>query len=294
MILPMRSPFREARRDRRLLAGTAILLMGLLPPAWSQGKIEQQLIAQYALTTPMADNSDIVTYGAVLVLQKRGLTTGDATSNVVFANSYKDGQIKNGVAGTLSKISHFGIPGIPSAPSNPVGNTASRTFVNGEKVYVTAIQLKNNQIIFSLFSDAFNNVRYKGTLSFEFPKKTIESGDFAKVHQTVAEVFTIATSAKTDPNAAPAAGQQAAAPAAPEAAPAAPAAPPAPADPVIAPIAPPPPPADQPPATIEVGQTPDQVTAILGQPQKVAKLAGKEIYFYKNLKVTFKNGKVSD
>src|SRR5580658_11017662 len=99
--------------------------------AWSQGKLDQQLTAQYTITTPTADNTDIVTAGTVLVLQKRGLTTGDATSNVVFSNSYKDGQIKSGVAGTLSKISHFGIPGIPSAPSN----TANRTFVNGEKVY---------------------------------------------------------------------------------------------------------------------------------------------------------------
>jgi hypothetical protein len=36
------------------------------------------------------------------------------------------------------------------------------------------------------------------------------------------------------------------------------------------------------------------VVAILGQPQKTAKLAGKEIYFYKDLKVTFKDGKVAD
>jgi hypothetical protein len=270
----------------RVCIGAIIGAMLSPAAAWSQGKLDQQLTAQYTITTPTADNTDIVTAGTVLVLQKRGLTTGDATSNVVFSNSYKDGQIKSGVAGTLSKISHFGIPGIPSAPSN----TANRTFVNGEKVYVTAIQIKGNQIIFSLISDAYDNVRYKGTLSFEFSKKVIESDDLAKVQQTLAEVFTIDTSAKTDANAASAAGQQA--PAAP-----------APPDPVIAPIAPPPPPANQPPAPIGrpggtpglgIGQTPDQVIAILGQPQKMAKLTGKEIYFYRDLKVTFKNGKVSD
>lgn len=296
MILPMRSSFHRARPSGRLLsvAGSAIVLLATLPAAWPQGKLDQQLAAQYAITTPTADNTDIVTTGAVLVLQKRGLVTGDATSNVPFQNSYKDGQIKAGAAATFSKISHFGIPGIPGVPSNAVSNAATRTFVNGEKVYVTGIAIKGNQVIFSLFSDPYNNVRYKGTLAFEFPKKVIESADLAKVQQTLAEVFTIDTSAKADANAAPAdaGGAQAGAAAAPAAA--APAAPPAPAEPAIAPIAPPPPPADQPPATIEIGQTPDQVTAIMGQPQKMAKLAGKEIYFYKNLKITFKNGKVSD
>jgi hypothetical protein len=49
-----------------------------------------------------------------------------------------------------------------------------------------------------------------------------------------------------------------------------------------------------PPPSIEVGQTIDQVTAALGQPQKVVNLGTKKIYVYKDSKVTFKDGKVSD
>ncbi|MGD0630455.1 MAG: hypothetical protein ABR987_13950 [Terracidiphilus sp.] len=59
-------------------------------------------------------------------------------------------------------------------------------------------------------------------------------------------------------------------------------------------IAPPPPPADATPPTIEVGQTMDQVTAGFGQPLKVAKLGVKTIFYYKDMKVTFTNGKVSN
>ena len=59
-------------------------------------------------------------------------------------------------------------------------------------------------------------------------------------------------------------------------------------------IAPPPPPADTPPPTVSLGQTKDQVTAILGQPGKAAKLGAKEIYYYKDMKVIFLNGKVSN
>jgi hypothetical protein len=36
------------------------------------------------------------------------------------------------------------------------------------------------------------------------------------------------------------------------------------------------------------------VVTILGQPQRVANLGAKEIYFYKDMKVIFVNGKVTD
>jgi len=78
---------------------------------------------------------------------------------------------------------------------------------------------------------------------------------------------------------------------APEAVPAAASAPP----PAPLPeIAPPPPPADTPPPTIALGQTENQVTAILGQPLKAARLGAKVIFYYKDMKVTFTNGKVSN
>jgi hypothetical protein len=59
-------------------------------------------------------------------------------------------------------------------------------------------------------------------------------------------------------------------------------------------IAPPPPPADTPPPTISVGQTMDQVTAGFGQPLRLAKVGTKTIFYYKDMKVTFTNGKVSN
>jgi hypothetical protein len=59
-------------------------------------------------------------------------------------------------------------------------------------------------------------------------------------------------------------------------------------------IAPPPPPADTPPPTVAVGQTKDQVTTAFGQPVKAAKIGAKEIFYYKDMKVTFTNGKVSN
>jgi tetratricopeptide (TPR) repeat protein len=59
-------------------------------------------------------------------------------------------------------------------------------------------------------------------------------------------------------------------------------------------IAPPPPPADAPPPTIDVGQTMDQVTTSFGQPLRVARVGAKAIFYYKDMKVTFTNGKVTN
>ena len=49
-----------------------------------------------------------------------------------------------------------------------------------------------------------------------------------------------------------------------------------------------------PPATISLGQTIDEVTAILGPPKSIVDLGPKKIYVYKDMKVTFNSGKVVD
>ena len=49
-----------------------------------------------------------------------------------------------------------------------------------------------------------------------------------------------------------------------------------------------------PPPTIALGQTPDQVTASFGQPTRIVDLGAKQIYTYPDMKVIFKDGKVSD
>jgi hypothetical protein len=48
------------------------------------------------------------------------------------------------------------------------------------------------------------------------------------------------------------------------------------------------------PQTIQLGETSDQVRTALGQPDKVVILGVKQIYIYKDLKITFVSEKVSD
>jgi hypothetical protein len=53
-------------------------------------------------------------------------------------------------------------------------------------------------------------------------------------------------------------------------------------------------PASRGPQVIALGQTPQQVIAIKGQPTSQANIAGKTMYFYPDMKITFKNGKLAD
>lgn len=48
------------------------------------------------------------------------------------------------------------------------------------------------------------------------------------------------------------------------------------------------------PQTIQLGQSTDQVLAALDKPEKIVNLGPKQIFVYKDLKVTFMDGKVSD
>lgn len=256
-----------------------LAVAGIFPwfAAGAQGSLQSQLEAKYQLTKPTDDKSDIVTAGAVLILQKDKIIMYSTASQVMPQNIYKNGKLSEGAFGVHDSVQKFGsFIGHP-APSQ--AQTQSRHFVTGEKFWVTGIAVQGDGVVFTLFSDPFQDVRYQCTLKFPYTKGTTPATD--DVLKTVAEVFKVQEddSAKSDDSG----NQQQAAggdanqqPAAADAHAAAPAAPPAP------------------PATVEIGQTPDQVTAILGQPDKILNLGPKQIYVYKDLKVTFVKGKVTD
>ena len=46
--------------------------------------------------------------------------------------------------------------------------------------------------------------------------------------------------------------------------------------------------------SVEMGQTPEQVEAILGRPEKIVNLGPKKIYVYKDMKIVFADEKVAD
>jgi hypothetical protein len=297
------------------LLGYLVAILGIVFSAQGQdaAALQKKLVGEFALTQPTADNTDIVTAGAILVLQKSDLVLGPTAGSAFYMNVYKDGKIQaNSLAQTkktLGKIGRFGsfIPGLGGAAAGVASQAdsssgaAPRTYVKGEKMWVTKVEVKVEDkqpvVVFELFTDAVNDVRYKGSLKFPYAKGSTDD----QVDKLVAEVFQVQPQEGDDKQAAPAGKGGAPAAAGGQAAPppiAAPAAPPEAAPAAALPdIPPPPPPTDQPaapPATVSLGQTPDQVIAALGQPQKIVKLAKKETYYYKDLKVIFTAGKVSD
>ena len=253
--------------------------------------IREKLVSQVKLTKATADRSDIVTAGDVVVLHKDGLMMCSSASTYAFSNSYSGGVLvanynnraKDAARSFIRGRLPFGGGGSAADAAN--NGCAPRKFVAGEKFWVTGIDLKNDGILVSTFSDPYpdpsgNQVRYYGEIKFLFPKGSVPPvDDFVR---SVSEVMTVAPADDQ--------GGQGGQPAAPATQAAPPATPPAP----MPDIAPPPPPADTPPPTIAIGQTKDQVIAAFGQPTRAAKLGAKEILYYKDMKVTLTNGKVSN
>jgi len=282
---------------------TTLFLLSSVWAAYAQDQgaaaIQKKLEGEYQLTKTTADKSDIVTAGSVIVLHKDNVLMLVATSTNPCRNTYKDGKVTQSAAcRTNEKVKKFSrftsmIPGASSVPDSP----ASRTFVAGEKFWVTKIEVRDSGkdpgIVLGFFTDAISDTRYATSLMIPFGAITPSPDEALKA---VAEIITVAPSDdkagddKGGDKAAPQGGQQdAPAPSQPAAAPAAPAPAEAPPPPIEAP---PPPPAE--PVSVAEGQTIDQVVAALGQPVKKAKVGTKDIYYYKDLKVTFVNGKVTD
>jgi hypothetical protein len=255
----------------------------------------EKLASQIKLTKTTADHSDIVTAGDIVLLHKDGLMMCSTASSYAYSNSYANGVLapnlnnrtKDAAKAFFKGRLPFGGGGSAADAAN--NGCASRKFVAGEKFWISGITLQKDGILVSTFSDPYSDVRYYGEIKFPFAKGSVPAADdFAK---TVAEVITVVpsddkggsndqqTAQNSQSAPAPSGGQQAK--------PAAAAAP-------LPDIAPPPPPPDAAPPTIAVGQTKDQVSAAFGQPARMAKLGAKEIYYYKDMKVTFTNGKVSN
>ena len=232
--------------------------------------LQQTIGKQFKLTKATADNSDVVTPGSVIVLHKDSLQMCGTAAKLPLTNIYKNGALS---AAKFAWGMALGIaqPGVNSS-SIPM-----RKFVDGEKFWITSIAVKKYGVVLQVLSDSYADVRYYAQIEFPFDKKSVPTDD--GVLKTIAEVVTAEPMDS---------GAQAQSPLPPEAGTSAV---------PLPPIAPPPPPADAPPSppkTIALGQTKDQVVAILGQPQKVANLGAKEIDYYTDMKVVLLNGKVTD
>ncbi|MGH9748044.1 MAG: hypothetical protein ACRD59_18265 [Candidatus Acidiferrales bacterium] len=238
-----------------------VMLAGAVPSLYSQdqkAEIQKKLASQFAKTKFAADMSDVVTAGSVLVLHKDGLMMCSTEARTAPQVTYKNGSLSFGFGASMAWTMAL------STANQQPNNIAQRKFVAGEKFWVTDYSVRDDGVYFLFFSDPFDDVRYHTQLKVFFPKGKFPSTD--EVMKTIAEVITVDNPPPDNP---PADTQP-------------------PNQPVAAPES------AAPPKTIAVGQTIDEVVAILGQPQKIVDLGKKEMYFYPDMKVIFVDGKVSD
>lgn len=261
------------------LAVCGLAMFSLAPLCVAQNALESAVAAKYPLTRARPDKSDIEKAGAVIVLKKENFVMYPATNSNKAQLSYKDGKLN---PSTMMRLLGCGAP----VSQRCVSTVNPKVFYNGDKFWVTGVEQQKDGLVLYTLSDGFgdDNVRYAGSLKIPFPKDAPPAPDV--ILAQIAEVLDVDSAATA----------AAAAPPPPAGAPAAPAAAAAPAV-ALAPIPPPPPPPDQPaapPPTISLGQSRDDVVALFGVPVKVVKLGAKEIDYFKDMKVTFVNGKVTD
>jgi hypothetical protein len=218
--------------------------------------LEEQLKTQYTLVK-VATDGRVLEPGTVLAIQKAGILAVVPSSLIMCGNKYQDSNLKP--AGGFCKAA--------------VANT-SRELTVGEKVYAWKLKVeipKEKLTLQVIECDSCNGVSqpslYKAQVEFQFAKGYLEKASVPEVEDIIGQVLTVDEGG--DQQMQRAQDQQ-----------------PAQEQPNEPPQAP--------PCAVDVGQSPDQVVHCLGQPEKIITVGPKQIYVYKDLKVTFLNGKVSD
>jgi hypothetical protein len=239
------------------VAGSLTRLSG---PALAQNapasSLGDQPKGQYKLAKVALDAAgwSVVQPGTVLVIQKGGILGVPLANPTLAPATYKDNDLH-----------------APNAFKVGMAGQNTRQLAVGEKVYVIKIDVhvKGDKVMLAIVEcDPCNGVQqpssFKSAVVFQFPKEYLSKADASQVKDVTDQV--LAPDAAGQQDQAQTQQQQQA----------------------------PPEQSAQAPATIQMGQSIEQVKAALGQPEKIVDLGQKEIYVYKDLKITFVNGKVSD
>lgn len=269
----------------------AVLLSGPRLSAQATVSLDEQLAAQYKLVKMGSDTGgySVIEPGTLLAIKKGGILGVPYSDQSILSTKYENGTVHT-PSTTLSK-------GIGFAMKKFGKEQTTHLMQVGDKVYTSKIDVKLDKDTVSLNiveCDKCNKVDpptyNKAVVVFQFPKGTLAKASAGDVEDAIGQLLAISDDSQDqgggnqqqgqngDQGGGQGAGgqgggggdqggggQQ----------------------------------ADQQqqqaePQTIEKGQTPDQVEAALGKPDKIVNLGAKQLYIYKDLKVTFMNGKVTD
>jgi hypothetical protein len=256
----------------------AVVLVGFAPSLLTaQVPLDEQLKAQYNLVKMGEDSNGaaVIEAGTILNIKKGGILSvpyGDQSGGM--ATKYQDAVVHSPNPLGM-KARSFGL--------GKLGKQQTTQFFQvGTKVYPSKLQVNmdKDQVVMSIIAcDSCNNTSpttfYKADVVFQFSKGALAKMSAPQVEDAISGLLAIdeggdqgggqggnGNDQGNNQGGGGQAQQQQAPP--PE------------------------------PAQIEKGQTPDQVKAAIGPPDKIISLGAKQIYVYKDIKVTFLNGKVSD
>jgi hypothetical protein len=275
-----------SKKFHDLIPGIVLVAITIIPMALANSQavsLQEQLAAQYKIVKMGSDTSgySVVEKGTLLAIQKGGILSVPYGDQNVLSNKYEGGTIHapNGLSlmGRKSIMGKFG------------KEQTTHLFAVGDKVYPMKVDVnvpKDTVTLEVVACDTCNKTDpptyNKANVVFQFPKGSLANAAAGGVEDTIGQVLTISNDDAQaggadqgggdqqqggDQAGAQQGGQQ---PAAQEPQPAAE------------------------PASIEKGMTTDQVEAAMGKPEKKVTLGTKQIYYYKDMKVIFLSGKVSD
>jgi hypothetical protein len=233
--------------------------------------LQEQLVAQYKLVKMGQDTGgySVVDKGTLLAVQKGGILGVPYSDQSILSTKYENGTVHSPNT-TLSKGLGFGMKAFGKQQT-------THLFAVGDKVYPSKIEVdlnKDNVAVTIVACDTCNKTDpptyNKAKVVFQFPKGALAKAGAGEVEDTIGQLLAISDDSQQQDQG----GQQGAQAGQDQQAGQ---------------------PAQQPePQTIGIGQTTDQVQSALGKPDKIVNLGTKQIWVYKDLKVTFLNGKVSD
>jgi len=236
----------------------------VLPAALARGQavtLREQLTAQYKVAKVASDSGGfaVIAPGTLMSIQKGGVLSVPWTSLTLCPAKYQDNTFHPSVgfcAGMLKSVSRY--------------------FKVGEKVYPAKIDVNVDKakISFTVVScDSCNGVdpptSMKGEVVFQYAKGYLEKASVGDIEDAIGQIFLISSDDQQGQGNNDT-GQQQGNQQQPEQQ------------------------QQSEPQTVQLGMTTDQVQAVLGKPDKIFNVGPKQIYVYKDVKVTFLNGKVAD
>ena len=268
-----------SRQNLRVLIPLLLCAMVTLVHAQAP-TLQEQLAAQYKTAKMGSDTGgySVTEEGTLLAIQKGGILGVPFSDKTVLTTKYENGTVHGpNAALTEARKRMFG----HFSQTQNEGQT-THLFAKGDKVYPTKLEVnvdKDTVLLGIVACDKCNNTdppsANKANVVFQFPKGSLAKASAGDVEDTIGQLLAVSDDTQQDQGGNQQGGdqhggqqaqggqqqqqqQQAE------------------------------------PQTIQMGMTTDQVTAALGKPEKVVNLGPKQIYVYKDLKVTFLGGKVAD